>query len=329
MRRYLAGIVLPLIPSAVYFLCQVPFERLLFYFVEFPLKIYGPYNRVPYPRLTVSAEQFLTGQTFYFYFTPLTLMSSILFLVAGWHKPRDAKRSLLFWPMLFFTLVGMLQLSQARFRADATHLFPAFLAASGLMAFLLTCVHERRGWKYLVPPVLVVTVFLSPVLLSKELSLLFPTAPTPLEVPRARNIDVAPKDDHEAQEFRDYEQAVNYVRQITVEGERIFLGSVRHDRMCSADPMFYFLSERPSATRYHEMSRGVVVREDIQKEIIGELEKNHVRVVIQRRFLDDQCGEPNESSRASGSKLLDEYLRTHFTLDRHFGGNTILKNKTE
>ena len=226
--------------------------------------------------------------------------------------------------MLVVTVVGALFLSQARLRADAPHLLPAFLAAALLFSFLLYGVHRAQKTLYLVPVILAVCFFLVPGVRSKALVLFSRTEPVVLNLPGAEAIDVAPRDAREREEFSDYEKTVRYVLNSTAPGEKIFVGSVRHDRVCYVDPLIYFLAQRDSATKYHEMHRGLVVTESAQKEIIGELRRNNVRVVVLRQGLDDRCGEPNESSRPAGSKILDEFIHTHYTPDRRFGGNFVL-----
>jgi hypothetical protein len=225
--------------------------------------------------------------------------------------------------MSLMTVLGMLFLSQARFRADAPHLLPAFLAAAPLFSCLLFCVHRRKKALALIPVGLAVLFFMTPGIATKIKRVSNPAPPTVLDLPGAEKIDVAPRDAAEAGEFSNYAKTVRYVRQIAAPGEKIFVGSTRHDRVCYADPLFYVLSGHDSATRYHEMHRGRVTTEAVQKEIAGELEKGPVRVVVLRKLLDDQCGEPNASSRPDGSKFLDEYIQTHYTPDRRFGGNFV------
>ncbi len=319
LRRFLAGAACVLAPAAAYFLIRVPWGTLFSDLVWFPLKTYRAYSHLPYPAFTADIEK-----SYFFYFTPVSIILTTLFLAAGWQRPkREEERSPLFWPMLLLSVIGVLFLSQARFRADAVHLLPAYLIACLASAFLFFCVHQRKRTLFLLPAALAVAACLAPGVLAKASSLLLKTPPIHLNVPRSERIDAAPRDAWETKEFLDYQKTVDHVRSITQPGDKVFVGSVRHDRVCYADPAFYFLSERDSGTSYPEMHRGVVTTEAVQREMISELEKNGVNVVVRRKLLDQQCGEPNESRNPSGAKLLDEYLDSHYRLDRRFGGNEV------
>ena len=56
-------------------------------------------------------------------------------------------------------------------------------------------------------------------------------------------------------------------------GEPIYVGVHRHDMVITGEPMLYFLMDRPSATRYHELHPAITDTAPIQREIIDELER--------------------------------------------------------
>jgi hypothetical protein len=90
----------------------------------------------------------------------------------------------------------------------------------------------------------------------------------------------------------------------------------------TTDVMFYFLAERHSATKYHELVPGVTTRADVQATMVENLRHARVRYVILRR---DIGSEPsNESSRSSGVHLLDRYIEDHFQPVRDFGNYVVM-----
>ncbi len=326
MRKFLAGFFVSVCPLFIYLALSVPFKELFFDLVWFPMRIYPPYAYLPYPQ-PVFASDFLSERMFYYYFTPLTLIFSILFLFAGWHRPKETSgHSQRFWPKCSLVIAGCLFLSQARFRPDPVHLLPAYLISTVLFSMILASIVERKKIVLLFLVIALVGAFLAPGILTRGSLLFFPKKLFYLNADRARHIGFLPGDGNQKQEISDYELAIQYVREIASPGEEIFVGSTRHDRVCYGDPLFYFLTFTKSATKYQEMHRGVVNTENAQREIMAELERKKIPIVVERKLLDGRCeGEPNASRRADGCKLLDEYLQTHYREEKSFGGNSILR----
>jgi hypothetical protein len=117
---------------------------------------------------------------------------------------------------------------------------------------------------------------------------------------------------------QDQIKAIRYVQARTVEDERIFVGTTRHDKIFVNNVLFYFVSKRLSATQWHHFDPGVQTTAAIQAEMIAELEAHKPRVVV----LDSQwdaINEPNESRLSSGVTLLDDYIRTRYRRGASFG----------
>jgi len=92
-------------------------------------------------------------------------------------------------------------------------------------------------------------------------------------------------------------------------GEPIFVGNDQHRRANFNDLTLYYLAERPGATRYLQFDPGQVTREEIQREMIGQLERSRPRVAV---LLEGGYNpEPNQSL-IEGASLLDEYLKSHY-----------------
>jgi len=122
----------------------------------------------------------------------------------------------------------------------------------------------------------------------------------------------------------DQTQAVEFVREHTRPGERIFVGNIRHDRVFVNDISFYFLADRHSATKYYDLIPGLATTVEIQHEIIQDLKSHDVVYVVLSDQFENNL-EPNQSSRSSGVTLLDDFIRAHYKPVEQFGHYTILK----
>jgi hypothetical protein len=89
--------------------------------------------------------------------------------------------------------------------------------------------------------------------------------------------------------------------------------------------MFYFLSERNSATKYYELHPGLTNTEKIQKEIIKDLVKTNVRYIILWSGREN-VSEPNESSKSSGVLDLDNFIRKNYRVRKVIGSYIILSH---
>ena len=88
--------------------------------------------------------------------------------------------------------------------------------------------------------------------------------------------------------------------------------------------MFYFLAERHSATKYHELHPGLATTEEVQLEIIDELKRKNVKFIVLWSGAENVT-EPNESSVSSGVTLLDDFIRTNYAPVMYFGPYKILQ----
>lgn len=115
-----------------------------------------------------------------------------------------------------------------------------------------------------------------------------------------------------------YEPILRFVREHVPPEEPIYAGVTRHDAIVISNPAFYYLAERPSATRFDELHPGFADRSDYQQEIIDDLERQGVRCVILWRFgWNDDMLDAIKAARRSklpelGATRLDEYFSREF-----------------
>lgn len=93
-------------------------------------------------------------------------------------------------------------------------------------------------------------------------------------------------------------------------GGQIYVGAPRHDRLVLSEVMFYFLADLPAATTYPLLDPGVTTTAPVQTAMIHTLEQPPVRYLV--LWAGGFWWEPNESSRSSGVRLLDRFIRAHY-----------------
>ena len=139
-----------------------------------------------------------------------------------------------------------------------------------------------------------------------------------LDLDRAQGIYIQPS------EGEPLEQAIRMIQRCVPRGEKIFVGHSRHDMIFANDVMFYFLSERDSATKYHELHPGLATTRSIQDEIIRELIKQNVNYIVLWNN-PEKVMEPNKSSESSGITDLDDFIQSRYQIMANFGPYAILR----
>ena len=88
--------------------------------------------------------------------------------------------------------------------------------------------------------------------------------------------------------------------------------------------MFYFLAERHSATKYHELYRWLATTLHVQRVIVGAMKRFDVHyIVLSSRF--DSWTEPYQSALSSGIMYLDTFIRNNHQFVERFGEYSIWK----
>jgi hypothetical protein len=119
---------------------------------------------------------------------------------------------------------------------------------------------------------------------------------------------------------------IHYIQQHTAGNEAIFVGLNRHDKIFCNDPLLYFLSKRPSVTKWHQFDPGVQTTMEIQSEMVAELQTRRPRCLVLSSEWDN-VEEPNESAHSSGVTVLDQFIRAYYRAVATFGTLTILESR--
>jgi hypothetical protein len=123
-------------------------------------------------------------------------------------------------------------------------------------------------------------------------------------------------------------EAALYIQEHTAENEEIFVGLNHHDRIFVNNVLFYFVTKRLSATKWHQFDPGVQTTREIQSEIIGELQMRRPRyVVLSSQW--ENVREPNKSALSSGVNLLDQFIHANYRGVANFGTTAILEYREQ
>jgi hypothetical protein len=118
-------------------------------------------------------------------------------------------------------------------------------------------------------------------------------------------------------------QAVRYLRTRSKPDEAIFVGVPDHSRIYVNNLRFYFLADRPIGVHAFQLETRVATEAPVQQAIIHDLDQNNVKWVI----LDGTKWTPDKAFLAHpyvGSKLLDQYIASHYREEAEVGAYSIL-----
>ncbi len=123
------------------------------------------------------------------------------------------------------------------------------------------------------------------------------------------------------------EEEVEYIQQHTGPDEMFYSGVGRHDKLGVNDLLLYFVSKRDPPTKWYDLNPGVQTTYPIQKQMIEDLDRQHVNYVI-RNLTWDNDSEPNQSRFSSGITILDQYIDSNYKTVATFPQVLILRRIT-
>lgn len=219
-------------------------------------------------------------------------------------------------------------LNQMRVRPGLNQGFPAIVSSLPLAVYLLRSLPDGRGvvgralgrlpfWSALVLSVL--TCYTA----QDKLRGVFGRG-VEFDLPRASYTRLTGADSS-VTELRDYTALIRHLRSTTADGEPILSAAADMSRLFINDAMLYFLTDRPSATRWIEMEPGLTNTDLAQRELCVELQRGQVRTLV---LWDKRSDEPNASARSNGVRVLDDCIRTDYAERQRFGSYTVLSRRT-
>lgn len=304
----------------------------------FPTTTFHEVRHLPYPPLLpdwsrwqergewLAQVDWVLGEWLRFYLPLLVygvvalilLVSFTLRLTTQKHITQSDIRAL---PLLF---LGLGLFVQAMSRYDAIHALPTSLPTILLIGWLWRRLVTAKWWRTFLTPLpallTLIPLFVYGYLPYAQLGKLaeyFPPGRCFSTLPRASCVPI----------LGEQAAMIDYLNRLDVGQGALYVGVPTHDRIFINDVSFYFLANRPIATRYHELHPGVATTLPVQAEIAQALEEQQTPWVVIADF--GNPSEPNGSALSSGVTYLDEYLRSHYTFHKQFGNYQLWQRRSE
>jgi hypothetical protein len=123
----------------------------------------------------------------------------------------------------------------------------------------------------------------------------------------------------------DQRQAIKFIQQHLSPGRPLYVGVTEHGVGWYNDAMFYFLADRPPATRFDMFVPGITTTAVVQSEILREIRQAQTEYVVLFRL--PPSHESNLSSQDSGVSILDDAIRQDYNQVAEFGRYSIWHRK--
>ncbi|MBY0525392.1 MAG: hypothetical protein K2R98_18435 [Gemmataceae bacterium] len=328
MFALLGGMAAILVPLGLFLISHVTLHELLEHLLRFPGQVYPKVRRLPYPafpnpgRLLRGEETLLrfwwecAARALYYFPWVVFSLAAVRLVRAGLTRSFTNRD----WFAFLLLVAGLAYFNYGRVRSDDVHIIPMAVFAVVLSGYVVHgLIHggfrARNAVVRLSLGALVLFLVAWPgVHKCREIQTGRMVFRTPLGLEAARGV-----------RGMGWQQAVGdairYVDANVPPGEAIFVGNTRHDVVWINDAMFYFLAQRPSATKYLDLHPGLVTTRPVQQEIIQALAEKSIRCVV--LWEAPLSNEPNDSARNEGETGLDDYIRSHFRIGARFGLYTV------
>lgn len=312
------GVLLVAAIPVLYFWLSVPHDALVRSFIDFPkINFAGRHTPLPGPD---------SGAAWIEFYLPLAI---IVAAAANFRQATAARRPTL--ALLLMTSVSTLALATQRL--DTGHAYPAIVFS---MVLLCACIAgwQRENRRLLRTLLLSGTIFcygLLPLIgWTRQLTQawqagqsgsvrvdeqLYSRNGQPDEIVRAGPVLLA----------SDQRQAVGYIQRHLAPGRPLYVGATSHSLASVNDALFYFLADRPQATRFDMFGPGITTSAAVQSEIRWDLRQKQTEYVV--LFRPPPSYEPNLSSADSGVRILDDAIRQDYIQVAEFGRYTIWHRK--
>ncbi len=313
-----AGVLLIVAPAVLYFWLTAPHDALVQSFIDFPrMNLSG--RHVP----LVGPEYLLEWRVFYL---PLAVIvaAAIALRTAG-----AAQRPTL----VLLLMTGLSTLILATQRLDTPHAYPAILFS---MVLLCACIPlwqlgNRRVLRYLLLSGAIFFYGIVPLYVwawqmtgPREAA---DTGIAPLDIRRYSRND-PPDEIKRAGPIRlafDQRQTIVYIQRHLAPGRSLYVGTATHSLQWYNDALFYFLADRPPATRFDMFVPPVTTSAAVQSEMLRDIRQKRIEYVV--LFRAPRSSEPNRSSVDSGVTILDDAIRQEYIPVIEFGRYTIWHRK--
>ena len=286
-----AGVLLVVAPTVPLLWWSVPRAALVHSFIDFP-------------KASLAARQLpLPGPWSLVAWSDLYLPLAVILVAVGILKRAFAAQR----PIIILLLItSTATLFLATQRLDTVHAYPAIMFALVLLSVCVADLRKETMLPALLKGAAIVCYGLLPL---TALS----WTPTAAGVARAGPIQIA----------ADQVAAIEYIQRHLPPGEPLYVGLTRHSLQFFNDAIFYFLADRPQATRFDMFVPGFTSTAAVQSEIARDLSRKRVEYVV--LFRAPLSREPNLSSVDNGITILDDAIRQDYRQVAQFGSYTICR----
>ncbi len=288
---------------------------------------------LPFPRPCLdlnmifhSSLQFISINQFYI---PIIVYAFVaVFILARIFKfsPHEERENLALLAVLLF---GALTFNQARIRTDPAHLLTVIEPALILAAFMFhNTISFKSGSKFIsvVKYALCALIAFLLILLSvKNIDKYIKNTYTKvykrsiIKTEFDKGAIYIPKE-----ERGDVLATLQFIRQKTAPGERIFIGNMAHWKDDFGGTLImYYLSDRLPSTKFYEFLPGLITQREVQEEIADSLKERRVRLVV---LQDVDTASLNKESVPSDRLILDNFIQRNYEPWARFGKYHIYKS---
>ncbi len=308
--KVFAGFVAPLIPLLIWIASQNALGQYLQQNYWYPF--FGNFvaqRKLPIPDL-FTLEHGLGGSLSFAFNWFFWLFVVIFFVTLFFLKKLDEDKKFL----NVFALLVAGSLPYIMQRSDSPHLIFVNILAFTFFYFTIFSISKFKLKYFLISLLVPLLLFYYPFKIV--------TSPDDGEPASSKVYSFYSQELKETNDNDELEAVVNYVKENIDENEPIFIGMTDHSKLFINNVTLYFLLPNEIPTMYHELHPGVADTREIQEQIIEEIKK--VKYVILWDFF--MC-EPNESCNSTEVYLLDEYIKSNYSVVETFGQYQILKHE--
>lgn len=305
--------------------------------VIFPVRLLPEARRLAYPSLLPDLSALMAGsihphyilnpiELWLLFYLPLLVYAVSLAVIAvrAWqHRHRTGTVLAADAGVLAIIVLGLGLFNQAMSRYDGIHVLPTSLFALMAAVWLLHSAASHLGRQpALLAAAIAALLFVAwPYVLSPAARLIalaaqFPATGCHAALEKAGCVYVA----------KAQQEAVAFVQANSSPREKIFVGAAKHDQVFVNDMSFYFLVDRPSATKFHEVHPGLTDTLAAQEAIVSDIRGADVDWLVTLDWPDSQ--EPNRSAVSSGIHHLDEFIAANYRRVNQFERYSIWRQRS-
>jgi hypothetical protein len=313
-----SGVLLVVAGPGLYFWLSVPHDWLMQSFIDFP-KIAFAARYLPLS----GPESILAWRVFYL---PLaTIVAAVITVrqTTGAHRVT----------LVLLLMTSIFTLALGTQRLDTSHAYPAIIFS---MLLLCPCI---AAWRFehrkLLPKLLLFGAMFCYALAPLFVWIWLMTGPreatqsgiAPVDVRRySRN--EPPNEIERGGPIRlafDQREAIVYIQRHLAPDRPLYVGLAAHGLEWFNDDLFYFLADRPQATRFDMFVPGATTSAAVQSEILWDICQEQTEYIV--LFRAPPSHEPNLSSVDYGVTILDDAIRQDYIQVVEFGSYTIWHRK--